>query len=170
MPSPKVATYDLQPEMSAAGVTDALVAAIESDDYDFIVANFANPDMVGHTGVWTATVTRPRVRRRLPGPRGRRRAGGGRPILAARVGRALCSASPPTTATPTRCASAGAAVTAHSLNPVPLVLVGAARREAGAARRRPRRRRADAPGAGRGGAIEGMTGSSLLEPAPAGRS
>jgi 2,3-bisphosphoglycerate-independent phosphoglycerate mutase len=54
--SPKVATYDLQPEMSAAGVTDELVAAIESGRYDFIVANFANPDMVGHTGVWYATL------------------------------------------------------------------------------------------------------------------
>jgi 2,3-bisphosphoglycerate-independent phosphoglycerate mutase len=57
VPSPKVATYDLQPEMSAAGVADALVAAIGSGRYDFIVANFANPDMVGHTGVWAATVT-----------------------------------------------------------------------------------------------------------------
>ena len=57
VPSPKVATYDLQPEMSAAGVTDELVAAIGSGPYDFIVANFANPDMVGHTGVWDATVT-----------------------------------------------------------------------------------------------------------------
>ncbi len=56
MPSPKVATYDLQPEMSAAGVTDELVAAIESGRYDFIVANYANPDMVGHTGVWDATI------------------------------------------------------------------------------------------------------------------
>jgi 2,3-bisphosphoglycerate-independent phosphoglycerate mutase len=56
VPSPKVATYDLQPEMSASGVTDELVAAIESDDYDFIVANYANPDMVGHTGVWDATI------------------------------------------------------------------------------------------------------------------
>ena len=56
VPSPKVATYDLQPEMSAAGVTDELVAAIRSGRYDFIVANFANPDMVGHTGVWDATV------------------------------------------------------------------------------------------------------------------
>jgi len=54
--SPRVATYDLQPEMSAAGVTDELVAAIESGKYDFIVANFANPDMVGHTGVWDATL------------------------------------------------------------------------------------------------------------------
>ncbi len=56
VPSPKVATYDLQPEMSADGVTDELVAAIGSGRYDFIVANFANPDMVGHTGVWDATV------------------------------------------------------------------------------------------------------------------
>ncbi len=56
IPSPKVATYDLQPEMSAAGVTDALVEAIGSGAYDFIVANFANPDMVGHTGVWDATI------------------------------------------------------------------------------------------------------------------
>jgi 2,3-bisphosphoglycerate-independent phosphoglycerate mutase len=56
VPSPKVATYDLKPEMSATGVTDALVEAIQSGEYDFIVANFANPDMVGHTGVWDATV------------------------------------------------------------------------------------------------------------------
>ena len=56
VPSPKVATYDLQPEMSAAGVTEELVTAIESGTYDFIVANFANPDMVGHTGVWDATI------------------------------------------------------------------------------------------------------------------
>ncbi len=56
VPSSKVATYDLQPSMSAAGVTDELVAAITSGRYDFIVANFANPDMVGHTGVWDATV------------------------------------------------------------------------------------------------------------------
>ena len=52
-----MATYDLQPEMSARGVTDELVAAIESGRYDFIVANYANPDMVGHTGVWDATTT-----------------------------------------------------------------------------------------------------------------
>ena len=61
--------------MSAAGVTDALVAAIESDSYDFIVANYANPDMVGHTGVWDATVRGLRVRRWLPRTRRRRRAG-----------------------------------------------------------------------------------------------
>ena len=56
VPSPKVATYDLQPEMSAPGVSDAIVDAIEADRYDLIVANFANADMVGHTGVWPATV------------------------------------------------------------------------------------------------------------------
>jgi 2,3-bisphosphoglycerate-independent phosphoglycerate mutase len=56
IPSPKVATYDLQPAMSAPGVTDALVGAIASGRYDFIVANYANPDMVGHTGVWDATL------------------------------------------------------------------------------------------------------------------
>lgn len=51
VPSPKVATYDLQPEMSAVTVTDKLVAAIESDSFDLIVVNYANPDMVGHTGM-----------------------------------------------------------------------------------------------------------------------
>ncbi|HEX5014272.1 MAG TPA: 2,3-bisphosphoglycerate-independent phosphoglycerate mutase [Candidatus Limnocylindrales bacterium] len=56
VPSPKVATYDLQPAMSATGVADALVQAIAADEYDLIVANFANPDMVGHTGVWDATI------------------------------------------------------------------------------------------------------------------
>lgn len=54
VPSPKVATYDLQPEMSAPEVTEKLVAAIDSDKYDFIVVNFANGDMVGHTGVYPA--------------------------------------------------------------------------------------------------------------------
>ena len=54
--SPKVATYDLQPEMSAEGVCDNLVEAIHSDKYDVIVINFANPDMVGHTGVQDAVI------------------------------------------------------------------------------------------------------------------
>ncbi|MCL4150036.1 UNVERIFIED_CONTAM: hypothetical protein GTU68_037422 [Idotea baltica] len=49
-PSPKVATYDLQPEMSARGVTDVLVEVIENGAHDLIVVNFANPDMVGHSG------------------------------------------------------------------------------------------------------------------------
>ena len=56
VPSPKVATYDLMPEMSAPEVTDQLVDAIESDKYDTIVCNFANSDMVGHTGDYTAAV------------------------------------------------------------------------------------------------------------------
>ena len=54
VPSPKVATYDLKPEMSAYEVKDKLVAAIREDKYDFIVVNFANGDMVGHTGVYAA--------------------------------------------------------------------------------------------------------------------
>jgi 2,3-bisphosphoglycerate-independent phosphoglycerate mutase len=54
VPSPKVATYDLKPEMSAYEVKDKLVAAINENKYDFIVVNFANGDMVGHTGVYNA--------------------------------------------------------------------------------------------------------------------
>jgi 2,3-bisphosphoglycerate-independent phosphoglycerate mutase len=54
IPSPKVATYDLQPEMSAYGVKDAVIKAIESQKFDFICLNFANGDMVGHTGVYEA--------------------------------------------------------------------------------------------------------------------
>ena len=54
--SPKVATYDLQPEMSAPEVTEKLVAAINEDRADFYIVNFANCDMVGHTGVFDAAV------------------------------------------------------------------------------------------------------------------
>jgi len=56
VPSPKVATYDLQPEMSAPELTDKAVAAIDSGTYDLIVLNFANPDMVGHTGSLAAAI------------------------------------------------------------------------------------------------------------------
>ena len=56
IPSPKVATYDMQPEMSAYEVRDAIVEAIENDPVDFICLNFANPDMVGHTGDFNAAV------------------------------------------------------------------------------------------------------------------
>jgi len=56
IPSPNVATYDLKPEMSAYEVTDELVAAINSGEYDLLVVNFANGDMVGHTGVFSAAV------------------------------------------------------------------------------------------------------------------
>jgi 2,3-bisphosphoglycerate-independent phosphoglycerate mutase len=57
IPSPKVPTYDLQPEMSAYGVRDAVIKAINSEKYDFICLNFANGDMVGHTGVYEAIKT-----------------------------------------------------------------------------------------------------------------
>ena len=56
VPSPKVATYDLQPEMSAPMVCDKLVEAIQSGKYDVIIVNFANPDMVGHTGIEAAAI------------------------------------------------------------------------------------------------------------------
>lgn len=56
IPSPKVATYDLQPEMSAQGITDAITKELELGWADFICLNFANPDMVGHTGVFDAVV------------------------------------------------------------------------------------------------------------------
>jgi 2,3-bisphosphoglycerate-independent phosphoglycerate mutase len=55
-PSPKVATYDLQPQMSALLLTDKIEAAVASEEFDFICLNFANTDMVGHTGVWDAIV------------------------------------------------------------------------------------------------------------------
>jgi 2,3-bisphosphoglycerate-independent phosphoglycerate mutase len=56
VPSPKVATYDLQPEMSAFGITDKLIPEIENETADFICLNYANTDMVGHTGVFSAAV------------------------------------------------------------------------------------------------------------------
>ncbi len=56
IPSPKVATYDLQPEMSAEEVTQALLAELDKDKFDAVILNFANPDMVGHTGVLAAAV------------------------------------------------------------------------------------------------------------------
>lgn len=56
VPSPKVATYDLQPEMSAAGITEAICKELESGWPDFVCLNFANPDMVGHTGVFEAVI------------------------------------------------------------------------------------------------------------------
>jgi 2,3-bisphosphoglycerate-independent phosphoglycerate mutase len=56
VPSPKVATYDLQPEMSAPELTDKVVAAVDSKKYDLIVLNYANPDMVGHTGSLPAAI------------------------------------------------------------------------------------------------------------------
>ncbi len=56
IPSPKVATYNLQPEMSAPELTQTLLEQLRKNTYDVIILNFANPDMVGHTGVLTATI------------------------------------------------------------------------------------------------------------------
>ena len=56
IPSPKVPTYDMKPEMSAYEVTDELIKRIQSKKYDVIIVNYANPDMVGHTGVWEAAI------------------------------------------------------------------------------------------------------------------
>ncbi len=56
-PSPKVATYDLKPEMSAGDIRDKIIPELEKKSADFICLNFANPDMVGHTGVFSAVVT-----------------------------------------------------------------------------------------------------------------
>ena len=122
VPSPRVATYDLQPEMSAAGVTDELVAAIRSGRYDFIVANFANPDMVGHTGVWSATVE---ALEALDGCIGR--------IVDAIAGVEAADPSGPGAVllitadhgnADDMLDAAGNPVTKHSLNPVPLLGTG----------------------------------------------
>ena len=124
VPSPKVATYDLAPEMSAAGVTDALVAAIGADRHDLIVANFANPDMVGHTGVWQATL---RAVETIDGCLGRivaaLAAGDARDPVG--PGSLLAVTADHGNADAMRDA-AGNPVTAHSLNPVPFLLAGRA--------------------------------------------
>ncbi len=126
IPSPRIATYDLQPEMSADGVTDALVEAIEGDAFDFIVANFANPDMVGHTGVWDAAVTACEVVDTCLGrvasavlARDRRSAADGGPVAL------LCITADHGNADEMR-DPAGNPVTAHSLNAVPVLLAGEA--------------------------------------------
>ena len=105
IPSLKVATYDLAPAMSAVGVTDALVEAIDSGEYDFIVANYANPDMVGHTGVWDATleglaVVDASLARVVEAIERAERADPTGPPAPERS-----SPSPPTTAMPTTCAT-----------------------------------------------------------------
>jgi 2,3-bisphosphoglycerate-independent phosphoglycerate mutase len=122
IPSPKVATYDLQPEMSAAGVTDALVEAIRSGAYDFIVANYANPDMVGHTGKWDATLAAltaidTALGRVVAAVADAETADAGRP------GAILAITADHGNADDLR-DDAGDPVTAHSLNPVPFVLIG----------------------------------------------
>jgi len=77
VPSPKVATYDLQPEMSAPELTDKVVAAIGSARFDVVVLNYAHTDMVGHTGHLDAAIKASRDGRSLPWPADR--CGRGRP-------------------------------------------------------------------------------------------
>jgi 2,3-bisphosphoglycerate-independent phosphoglycerate mutase len=115
VPSPKVATYDLDPQMSAAGVTDSLVEAITGNRYDFIVANFANPVMVGHSGVWDATV---RALEFVDGCLGQ--------IVGAMPADGLLAITADHGNADEERDANGAPMTAHSLNPVPFVLVGRA--------------------------------------------
>jgi 2,3-bisphosphoglycerate-independent phosphoglycerate mutase len=126
VPSPRVATYDLAPAMSAAAITDALVIAIESGAYDFIVANYANADMVGHTGDWEATrhaldaidESLARIAEAIAAAEARDPQGPGTALLiTADHGNADLMRT-----------AGGDPVTAHSLNPVPIVLVGRAGR------------------------------------------
>jgi 2,3-bisphosphoglycerate-independent phosphoglycerate mutase len=119
VPSPKVATYDLAPAMSAAGVTDALVAGVRSGNYDFLAANFANPDMVGHTGDWAATLeaveTVDACIGRIVEALEPLATSGALLVITADHGNADAMRTPD-----------GGIVTAHSLNPVPIVIAGAA--------------------------------------------
>ena len=114
VPSPKVATYDLQPEMSAPEVTDKLVAAIESGRFDVIVLNYANADMVGHTGRLDAAVKAVETIDKCLG----RVAvavekAGGTLVVTADHGNAEMMRDPET----------GEPHTAHTLNPVPFLVV-----------------------------------------------
>jgi 2,3-bisphosphoglycerate-independent phosphoglycerate mutase len=120
----KVATYDLAPEMRAEAITEALVNAIGSDDYDFIVANYANPDMVGHTGVWNATLAALAVIDRCLAQiiEAIEAIDGGEPDA---PGAVLAITADHGNADELR-DDEGRPVTAHSLNPVPFVLVGRA--------------------------------------------
>ena len=114
IPSPKVATYDLQPEMSAYAVTDEAVRRIESGRYDVIILNYANCDMVGHTGVFEAAV---KAVEAVDTCLGRLLAAlekaGGRAFLTADHGNADQMAD-----------EHGAPFTAHTTNPVPFVAIG----------------------------------------------
>jgi 2,3-bisphosphoglycerate-independent phosphoglycerate mutase len=112
--SPKVATYDLQPEMSAAEVSDKLVGAIEHG-YDLIVVNFANPDMVGHTGSLPAAIKAcEAVDQGLTRALAALTAKGGAMVICADHGNCELMVDPVT----------GGPHTAHTTNPVPVILVG----------------------------------------------
>jgi 2,3-bisphosphoglycerate-independent phosphoglycerate mutase len=114
VPSPKVATYDLQPEMSALGICDGLVEALRSRQYDFMLCNFANCDMVGHTGSLPAAIAAVET---VDACIGRiidaAAAGGAAVILTADHGNADVMVDPLT----------GAPHTAHTTNPVPLLIL-----------------------------------------------
>ena len=114
VPSPKVATYDLKPEMSAAGVTDALVKGISSGEHDFILCNYANADMVGHSGSIPATIKAVEtVDQSLARVLKAAESAGIRLIVTADHGNAEMLIDPET----------GGPHTAHTTNPVPLVVV-----------------------------------------------
>jgi 2,3-bisphosphoglycerate-independent phosphoglycerate mutase len=118
IPSPQVATYDLKPEMSAPEVTDALVSRLADGTYGFFVLNYANADMVGHTGVIAAAV---RAVETVDQGLGRVieavRARGGFALVTADHGNAEQMVDPET----------GDPYTAHTLNPVPVLIAGEAR-------------------------------------------
>src|SRR3984885_13774598 len=115
VPSPKVATYDLQPEMSAPELTDKVVAAIDSKKYDLIVLNYANPDMVGHTGSLPAAI---KAVETVDAGLGRIASAGekqgGALLVTADHGNCELMRDPVT----------GGPHTAHTTNPVPVLLMG----------------------------------------------
>jgi len=116
VPSPKVATYDLQPEMSAPELTQKAVDAIDSGKYDMIVLNFANPDMVGHTGVLPAAIKAVETVD----------AGLGRIVEALnRSGGALLVTADHGNCEMMRDPETGGPHTAHTTNPVPVIVMGA---------------------------------------------
>jgi 2,3-bisphosphoglycerate-independent phosphoglycerate mutase len=115
VPSPKVATYDLQPEMSAEDVALMTAKAIHSEKYDFVVVNFANPDMVGHTGDLPATLLAMQVTDSAVGTVvDAALATGGAMLITGDHGNAEELRFPD-----------GSVNTQHSMNPVPVILVGA---------------------------------------------
>jgi 2,3-bisphosphoglycerate-independent phosphoglycerate mutase len=115
VPSPKVATYDLKPEMSALELTDKVVAAIDSGKYDLIVLNYANPDMVGHTGSLPAAVKAVETVD----------SGLGRIAVAiSRTGGALIVTADHGNCELMRDPQTGGPHTAHTTNPVPVFLMG----------------------------------------------
>jgi 2,3-bisphosphoglycerate-independent phosphoglycerate mutase len=119
VPSPKVATYDLQPEMSAPELTDKAVGAIASGQYDLIVLNYANPDMVGHTGSLPAAIKAVETVD----------AGLGRIVQAIeKAGGALVVTADHGNCELMRDPKTGGPHTAHTTNPVPVILVGARNR------------------------------------------